>query len=98
MRLWFAPGELGLIKGDDGFYSVTIQHNEVSRSKSQKHALAKYMALRREMERRFPARELSQQEKAEMLSRTIGEALTGHNSLGGRKKRTTASSTRTFGG
>ncbi len=47
---------------------------------------------------RFPARELTADEKAEMLQRAIGDSLVGHNSLGGRKKKTTAGSTRTFGG
>jgi hypothetical protein len=50
------------------------------------------------METRFPARELTAEEKREILQRSIADSLVGHNSLGGRKKKTTAGSTRTFGG
>ncbi len=60
--------------------------------------MSKYNELRSEMELRFPARALTADEKAELLLREIGDSLLGHNSLGGRKKKTTAGGTRTFGG
>jgi len=61
-------------------------------------AIKKFNIMRLEMEARYPAREPSAQEKAEILARAIGESLVGFNSLGGRKKKTTAGRTRTFGG
>lgn len=98
MKLSFLPGELQLVKNEEGDYLVTIQNREVVRTKSQKAALAKYAELRREMETRFPLRQLSPEEKAEILGNAIRESLLSHNSPGGRKKKTTAGSTRTFGG
>jgi hypothetical protein len=61
-------------------------------------AVQKFNELRQEMEKRFPARELTPEEKTEMMQFAIADSLVGHNSLGGRKKKTTAGSTRTFGG
>jgi hypothetical protein len=71
---------------------------EILSTKSQRSALAKFHELRSELESRFPMRELTVEEKAELLKREIGDSLVGHNSLGGRKKKTTAGGTRTFGG
>ena len=70
---------------------------EILSTKSQRTALAKFNALRAELESRFPSREPTPAEKAELLQREINDSLLGHNSLGGRKKKTTAGSTRTFG-
>lgn len=98
MKLAFIPGALNLTKSNDGLYSITIDGQEVLRTHSQRAAVLKFGELRQEMEVRFPARELTPEEKAEMLQKAIGESLLGHNSLGGRKKKTTARSTRTFGG
>ncbi len=98
MNLSFFPGALFLRKMENGVYSVALEGQEILRTRSQRAALARFNELRREMEKRFPARELTADEKAEMLQRAIVDSLVGHNSLGGRKKKTTAGSTRTFGG
>ena len=98
MKLSFLPGDLQLAKADDGSYIVTITALIVFQSRSQRAAIEKYNELRREMESRFPVRELTPEEKTELRHREIGDSLVGHNSLGGRKKKTTAGSTRTFGG
>ena len=98
MKLSFLPGDLQLAKADDGSYIVTIMAQTVFLSRSQRAAIDKYNELRREMESRFPARELTPEEKTELRHREIGDSLLGHNSLGGRKKKTTAGGTRTFGG
>jgi hypothetical protein len=50
------------------------------------------------MEAKYPARELTAKEKAETLRLAFADSLLGHNSLGGRKKKTTSGGTRTFGG
>ena len=98
MKLSFLPGGLQLAKADDGSYIVTIMAQTVFLSRSQRAAIEKYNELRREMESRFPARELTPEEKIELRHREIGDSLLGHNSLGGRKKKTSAGGTRTFGG
>jgi len=98
MKLSFLPGELYLNTADDGLYRLTLSGQEILRTRSQKAAVAKFNELRRGMEKQFPPRELSDEDKAQIWQRIMQDALVQHNSLGGRKKKTTASSTRTFGG
>ncbi len=98
MKLSFLPGALFLNRVEDGTYVVTVEGQEVVRTRSQRAAVTQFSKLRQEMEARFPVRELTAEEKNEILQRSIADSLVGHNSLGGRKKKTTAGSTRTFGG
>ena len=98
MNLSFPPGDLHLKNNEDGTLVVTIAGEQILATKSSRAAIAKFNALRRELEERFPACQATPEEKAELLKREIGESLVGHNSLGGRKKKTTAGGTRTFGG
>ena len=98
MKLSFLPGALYLESADDGSFWLTLDGEEVLRTNSQRTAVTKFNQLRHEMEKRFPQRQPSDEEKREALRRNIGEALVQHNALGGRKKKTTAGSTRTFGG
>jgi len=98
MNLSFLPGDLRLSKGDDGRYIVTMAGQEILNTKSQRSALAKFNAIRAELEKKFPTGQPTAEEKAELLHREINDSLLGHNSLGGRKKKTTAGGTRTFGG
>jgi len=67
-------------------------------TRSQRAALARFNALRADLEEKLPMREPTAEEKAELLQREVNNSLVGHNSLGGRKKKTTAGGTRTFGG
>ena len=98
MNLSFLPGDLRLSKGDNGLFVVSMAGQDILRTKSQRAALSKFNALRTELEKKFPMRELTAEERTELLHREINDSLLGHNSLGGRKKKTTASGTRTFGG
>jgi len=98
MNLSFLPADLHLRKSENGFYVVTMSGRDILSTKSQRVALSKFNSLRKELEARFPARQLTSAEKAELLKREISDSLVGHNSLGGRKKKTTAGGTRTFGG
>lgn len=98
MKLSFFPAQLFLDSAEDGTLRVTLNGEEVLRTRSKRAAIAKFNALREEMERRFPPHELTQEEKAEAFKRAVADSLVQHNSLGGRKKKTTAGSTRTFGG
>lgn len=98
MNLSFLPGDLHLCRSENGLFVVTMSGQQILSTKSQRSAIAKFNSLRAELEERFPARELTREEKAELLQREIKDSLVGHNSLGGRKKKTTAGGTRTFGG
>jgi hypothetical protein len=71
---------------------------ELLSTKSQRLALAKFKSLREKLEKTFPTNAFTAEEKAALLQREIGDSLVGRNSLGGRKKKTTAGGTRTFGG
>src|SRR5438128_1357803 len=98
MNLSFLPGDLHLSQSTDGLFIVTMAGQAILSTKSQRSALAKFNDLRAELEKKFPMREPTPEEKAELLQREIKDSLLGHNSLGGRKKKTTAGGTRTFGG
>ncbi len=98
MNLSFLPGDLHLSRSESGLFVVTMAGQEILCTKSQRSALAKFNSLRARLEKKFPTREPTAEEKAELLQREINDSLLGHNSLGGRKKKTTAGGTRTFGG
>jgi len=98
MKLAFLPAQLELNRADDGFYIVTIKGQEILRSRSQRVAIAKFKKLRIELGPQFPARELSDEDRLRARQNAILDWMVPHNSLGGRKKKTSARSTRTFGG
>jgi len=98
MNLSFLPGDLHLSKNAEGLFVVTMAGQEILKTKSQRSAISKFNHLRSELERKFPAREPTREEKADLLRREINNSLLGHNSLGGRKRKSTAGGTRTFGG
>jgi hypothetical protein len=97
MKLSFFPGELYLTKEQDGSYVVTVQDQEVLRTRQEKKALAQFNKLRREMESRFPPHELTPEEKRALLQKLIGDALVSHNGDRHSKKKIKSGSTRTFG-
>ena len=98
MNLSFLPGDLHLSRNNQGLFVVRLAGQEILSTKSERGALNKFNSLRAELEKKFPTREPTAEEKAELLRREIKDSLIGHNSLGGRKKKTTAGGTRTFGG
>lgn len=98
MKLSFLPGKLSLQTLEGGVFQVTVDSREILLTRSSKAAVNKFNVLRQEMESQFPMREFSDVEKAQTFRRIMDDALVQHNSLGGRKKKTTAGSTRTFGG
>ena len=99
MNLSFLPGDLRLLKDAEGLFVVTVAGQAILRTKSQRSALSKFNDLRTELERKFPTRLPTPEEKAELLQREINESLFGANAPRVRKKRkTTAGGTRTFGG
>lgn len=71
MRLSFLPGDLHLSKEPDGSYLVVKQGEEILRTNRSKKALARFNAIRKELESQFPARELTSAEKQAALSRSL---------------------------
>ena len=71
MKLSFLPGNLHLTKEKDGTYLVTIQGEEVFRTPIEKKALAKYNSVRADLESKFPARELTPEEKRLILENLL---------------------------
>jgi len=71
MKLSFLPGNLHLDQERDGTYVVTMQAQEVLRTRAEKKALLKFNALRKDLESQFPAHELTPEEKAAALSRSV---------------------------
>lgn len=98
MNLSFLPGDLHLSKNERGLFVVRMGDQELLSTKSQRTALTKFRSLREQLEKTFPTKVPTAEEKAALLRREIGDSLVGRNSLGGRKKKTTAGGTRTFGG
>jgi hypothetical protein len=98
MKLSFLPGDLHLSQDASGFFVVSMCGRELLSTKSRRSAVARFNAMRVELESKFPRREPTREEKLQLLQSEINNSLVGHNSLGGRKKKTTAGGTRTFGG
>ena len=88
MNLSFLPGDLHLSKNADDFV-LKMADREILNTKSERSALAKFHAIRAELEQRFPTREPTAEEKAELLQREIQESLVQH-SFGSREKKITA--------
>ncbi len=97
VKLSFIPADLHLGKEPDGQFKVTLQGSEIFRSLSSAKALKKFNAVKRELEQKFPTRDLSDKEKRELLQQSVTDSLVKHNSLRPEKRRSAARGTRTFG-
>lgn len=71
MKLSFLPGDLHLNKEQDGTYLVTMQGQELLRTRVEKKALLRFNALRKDLETQFPARELTPEEKRAALEKYL---------------------------
>lgn len=71
MKLSFLPGDLHLCKERDGTYLVTMQGQELLRTRLEKKALTKFNTLRKDLEAQFPARELTAEEKRAALGKYL---------------------------
>lgn len=74
MHLSFLPGALVLVTSKDD-YVITIEGEEVFRVANERQALAKFHAIRRSMEEKYPATELTKEQKQEALNRLIGDQM-----------------------
>ena len=97
MKLSFLPGELNLFE-ENGVFVIQLQGKEILRTRSKRTALSKFNELRRSMEQQFPTKEVTPEEKVEVLKGILNEALLADVGRRPAKKRSTAGSTRTFGG
>lgn len=97
VKLSFLPADLHLSTEPDGQFVVRLQGMEIFRSSSSTKATKKFNEVKKELEEKFPTHELSDEEKKEMLGRSITDSLVLDNSVRPRKKRRAAKSTRTFG-
>lgn len=95
MKMSFFPGKLFLEQAPDGAFDLRFG-DEVQRFRSQKSAVKAFLALRSRLEKDFPSRELSPEERRNLFVRDVVDSAVGHNTLrnAGPKKKT---GTRTFG-
>jgi hypothetical protein len=86
MNLSFLPGDLHLSQNADGYFVVTMAGQEIISTKSRRAALAKFHSLRAELEKKFPTREPSAEEKAELLRREVQDSILDEDRHGQEKK------------
>lgn len=63
MKLAFMPGKLFLEKRADGMFYLTLQDEEILVTDKEKKAVKTYNEIRKEMEEKYPPKELSVEEK-----------------------------------
>jgi hypothetical protein len=97
LKMSFIPGDLHLVQEGNGEHVLTLGSSEIMRTRSEKKAIARFKELRSEMEAKYPARELTPEERAAMFQAALAEAIVGSGTVRKRKK-STARGTRTFGG
>jgi hypothetical protein len=68
----FLPGGLRL-ESSGTEYVISIEDEVIYRSKREKDALKRFNKIRREMEERYPATELTKEQKLEALKRLVGD-------------------------
>jgi len=91
----FLPGKLSLESKPGGVYELRLGE-EATTFRSQRAAFRAFQQLRTQLEKDFPAREPSLEERRALLQQDIADSVVRHNSLrdaAPRKK----TGTRTFG-
>ena len=96
MKMSFLPGDLHLYTDEDGIFCLVLKGEVVGRFRSEKQGIRQFNEIRSSLEKAHPTKELTGEEKRELLVREIGESLTRHNSLRNAAPRKRAI-TRTFG-
>jgi hypothetical protein len=98
MNLSFLPGDLHLSQSPNGQFVLRMAGREILSTKSQRTAVAKFNAIRSELETKFPARQPTREEKAKLLEREIKDSLLGQKNAGKRKKKASAGGSRSLRG
>ena len=75
MKLSFPPGDLHLTQDSEGFFTLTIAGEKILSTKSEPYALSKFHSIRTELENRFPTRERTDEEKAELLQSEVTDSM-----------------------
>jgi hypothetical protein len=78
LNLSFLPGDLHLSKDAQGFFVLTLEDREILKTKSQRAASAKYLSLRREIEKLFPSAETTPADKRALLEREVTDSRVEH--------------------
>ena len=97
MKMSFVPGKLELTLMN-GIYVVSVQGQPVMQTRAQKEAVKAFNELRRRMEKEFPPVGPSEEELKLLLRRTLADIAVDQTLRRPPKKRSTARSSRTFGG
>ena len=95
MKMSFFPGKLFLESKPAGGYELRFG-DEVRTFKAEKPAIQAFQEIRARLEKEFPAREPTIEERRELLHKEIADSTIGHTALrnAGPKKKT---GTRRFG-
>ena len=96
MRLSFIPGDLYLADDSDGSFTVSFRGKVVLETKARKAAVARYNAIRKELEAEFPTPRLTPEQKEELRRKAALDSMLSHNSLRTELKKKPGKS-RTFG-
>jgi hypothetical protein len=73
VKLSFLPADLHLRKEENEYFTVTLGSEEILRCRSGKKAMGVFNSLKNDLEKKFPTHNLSPEEKAEILRRTIAD-------------------------
>ena len=97
MKMSFLPGKLELIS-KEGMFSPMVEGQEVYQTRSRRSAIQKFNEIRGEMELRFPPKGPSPEEAKVLLERLMTDVRVDETLRRPPRKRSTARSSRTFGG
>ena len=97
MKMSFLPGKLELIS-KEGMFSLLIEGQEVFQTRTRRSAIQKFNELRAEMELRFPPKGPSAEDAKHLLERLMADVRVDETLRRPPRKRSTARSSRTFGG
>jgi hypothetical protein len=93
----FVPGALELYQ-DGPTYILSIKGEKVFHTRSAKAALAKFKEIRLSLENHFPSAQITFEEKRALMRKVLSDAAVDATLRRPPKKRSTARSSRTFGG
>jgi hypothetical protein len=97
MKMSFLPGKLELIS-TEGTFSLLIEGQEIFQTRSRRSAIQKFNEIRSEMESKFPPKGPSPEDAKILLERLMTDVRVDETLRRPPKKRSTARSSRTFGG
>jgi hypothetical protein len=97
MKMSFLPGKLELISRDS-IFAVSVEGCEIFRTRSRRMAIEKFNEIRCDMEERFPPTGPTAEDAKVLLQRMMTDVAVDETLRRPPKKRSTARSSRTFGG